>query len=159
MVATAALVSVLDGMFAGPARYYPAYFRQVPSSAAVLEVFPTEGPKIVVPLVGDLPGDFRPITFGSDGRTLYGQRNDPNADEGITKIEFQPPEEVIGCGVGGVSYDLVRIGARVIRKTCGLRLVEGARTGRVRDVWHRPENRAVGSHSDWDIPQLRRSRR
>jgi hypothetical protein len=80
--------------------YYPAYFGQMPSRPLLL-VFPSAGPKIAIPLPEGLPGDFRPIAFAPDGRALYGQRNDPNADEGLIQIEFNPINKTVVPGSEG----------------------------------------------------------
>jgi hypothetical protein len=103
IIGTAALVCCVDGALgnAGTISYYPASFEVIPSSSALLTVFPGEGPKIAVPLPLDLPDDFRGITFGLDGRTIFGQRSDPNAREGITRIDLSRSRKAVVAGSDG----------------------------------------------------------
>ena len=103
LIGAAAWICGVDATLcnAGTVSYYPAYFEAVPSKPALLTVFPGEGPKIAVPLSLDLPDDFRGITFGLDGRTIFGQRSDPNAQDGVIRIDLSHSSKAIVVGSEG----------------------------------------------------------
>jgi WD40 repeat protein len=79
----------------------PAYLRQ---AGPRFTLFPLDGPEAMVALPAGLPGNFRVITFGPDGKAIYGQVVEPLGRQvGITEIEFQPPRQHVLPGSAALS--------------------------------------------------------
>jgi len=81
---------------ASESAYCPAYFQasQGLSNEPMLTLFPWVGPESSIPLPTALKTNFRIISFGPDGRSLFGQKARFNGlSVPITKIDFTPLRE------------------------------------------------------------------
>jgi len=71
-------------------------------SPLLLTLFPLDGAAYAVRLPPGLPGDFNLVAFGPDGKAIYGQPITPRPQDGITKIEFNPPRQSTVPGTVGL---------------------------------------------------------
>ncbi len=71
------------------------------NNGPLLTLFPADGPQVMIPLPGGLPGSLTLNAFGPDGKTVYVQKADLSF-EGITKIEFKPARQSLVPGSAGL---------------------------------------------------------
>jgi hypothetical protein len=89
---------------AASSSFYAAKFEggQGPHSPPLLTLFPMEGPEEAASLPDGLPTNFRLIAFSPDGKSVYGQKNDPSDPSNvIIKIEFMPARQSAVQGSAG----------------------------------------------------------
>ena len=86
-----------------------------------LTLYPADGPRLTVPLTG-LPGNFRVVAFGPDGRSIYGQDR-----TGLTKVEFNPIRETVVPGTAefGTIWSLTVSERTAQLMVAGSRMVDG----------------------------------